>query len=109
MIESASGSESVFKALASRVRREILFHLRNGELAAGEIASRFDVAAPTISRHLGVLKNARLVAERRDGNRILYTAAQDRIATTLSDFVTAVCVPPKRRRDRANATPKGGT
>ena len=50
MIETARGSEHVFKALASRVRREILFHLKDGELAAGEIASRFDVAAPTISR-----------------------------------------------------------
>ena len=98
MARTTAGSESVFRALASRVRREILFHLRDGELAAGEIASQFDVAAPTISRHLGVLKNARLVAERREGNRILYTAAQERLATTLTEFVAAVCTPPSRRR-----------
>ncbi len=98
MTAVTGGTESVFRALASRVRREILFHLRDGELAAGEIASRFDVAAPTISRHLSVLKNARLVSERRDGNRILYTAAQDRIATTLTEFVTVVCGPQSVRR-----------
>ncbi len=86
-----ANEESVFKALASPVRREILYHLRQGELAAGDIASRFDLAAPTVSRHLGVLKNAGLVIERRDGNRILYAAAQDRIAATLTDFLGAVC------------------
>lgn len=86
-----ANEESVFKALASPVRREILYHLRQGELAAGDIASRFDLAAPTVSRHLGVLKNAGLVIERRDGNRILYAAAQDRNAATLTDFLGAVC------------------
>ena len=86
-----SNDESVFKALASPVRREILFHLRGGELAAGEIASRFSVAAPTISRHLAVLKGAGLVSERRDQNRILYSAEQDEIAATLTDFLGAVC------------------
>lgn len=89
MLEDA-GVEGVFRALASRVRREILFHLRDGELAAGEIASRFEIAAPTVSRHLGVLKNAGLVGERREGNRILYQAAQDRIAGTLLGFVGTV-------------------
>lgn len=94
-----SGVEGVFRALASRVRREILFHLRDGELAAGEIASRFEIAAPTVSRHLGVLKNAGLVGERREGNRILYRAAQDRIAGTLLGFVGAVSKRGGRRRD----------
>lgn len=86
-----STEENVFKALASPVRREILFHLREGELSAGDIAAQFDIAAPTISRHLGVLKGAALVAERRQGNRILYAAAQDQIAATLMDFLGAVC------------------
>ena len=79
-----STEENVFKALASPVRREILYHLRQGELSAGEIAGKFDIAAPTISRHLGVLKSAELVAERREGNRILYAAAQEAIAATLT-------------------------
>ncbi len=83
-------SDSVFKALASAVRRRILFHLRDGELAAGEIASRFDLAAPTVSRHLGVLKGARLVTERRDGNRILYESEQQRLADTLARFLEDV-------------------
>ena len=99
-----SNEENVFKALASPVRREILFHLRRGELSAGDIAANFDIAAPTISRHLGVLKGAELVAERRDGNRILYAAAQDQIAATLTDFLGAVC--PTQQVPRRKTTRK---
>lgn len=97
-----SSEENVFKALASQVRREILFHLRQGELSAGEIAGNFDIAAPTISRHLGVLKSADLVRERRDGNRILYAAAQEEIAATLTDFLGAVCPTQKVQRRRGS-------
>jgi DNA-binding transcriptional ArsR family regulator len=100
-----SNEENVFKALASPVRREILFHLRGGELSAGDIAAKFDIAAPTISRHLGVLKGAELVVERRDGNRILYAAAQDQIAATLKGFLGAVC--PTQRVHRRKTTRKG--
>ncbi|MFQ5555065.1 MAG: metalloregulator ArsR/SmtB family transcription factor [Acidimicrobiia bacterium] len=83
-------TDEVFRALSSAVRRTILVHLRNGELSAGEIASRFRLAAPTISRHLGVLKTASLVSERRDGNRIFYRAHPDRVANTLTGFVGKV-------------------
>ena len=100
-----SDEESVFKALASPVRREILFHLRQGEMAAGDIASKFDVAAPTISRHLGVLRGAGLITERRDQNRILYAAQQDEIAATLTDFLGAVC--PTQQIQRAKNSRKG--
>ncbi|MGP3965673.1 helix-turn-helix domain-containing protein [Nonomuraea sp. 3N208] len=60
-------------------------------LAAGEIASRFPISAPSISRHLGGLKGAGLVTERRDGNRILYTLAEERLATCVGRFLSAVC------------------
>ncbi|HEU0132999.1 MAG TPA: metalloregulator ArsR/SmtB family transcription factor [Mycobacteriales bacterium] len=82
---------SVFRALADPTRRQILEDLRGGELAAGEIAARFPMTAPSVSRHLGVLKAARLVRERRDGNRILYTLAEDRLALCVGGFLSAVC------------------
>jgi DNA-binding transcriptional ArsR family regulator len=62
------------KALAEPRRREILSLVRTRELSAGEIAAQFDVSWPAISQHLGVLKNAGLVAERRAGTRRLYRA-----------------------------------
>lgn len=62
------------KALAEPRRRAILRLVRDGELSSGDIASRFDVSGPAISQHLGVLREAGLVSERRDGTRRLYRA-----------------------------------
>ena len=63
-----------FQALAEPRRRAILATLGDGELAAGDIARRFDVTRPAISQHLGVLREAGLVEERRDGTRRWYRA-----------------------------------
>lgn len=82
---------AVFKALADTTRRQILFQLRDGELSAGEISSRFDISGPSISRHLGILKNADLVAERREGNRIIYRLQPESLAITVTNFVSTVC------------------
>ena len=66
--------EAALKAITEPRRREILRLVRDDELAAGEIAARFDVSWPAISQHLGVLKEAGLVSERKDGPRRLYRA-----------------------------------
>src|SRR5213080_2162934 len=66
--------QSTIQALAEPRRREILQLIRERELSAGEIASGFDVSRPAISQHLGVLKEAGLVTERREGTRRFYRA-----------------------------------
>jgi DNA-binding transcriptional ArsR family regulator len=66
--------QTVVNAISEPRRREILRLIRDRELAAGEIAARFEVTRPTISQHLTVLKNAGLVSERREGTRRLYRA-----------------------------------
>src|SRR6476469_2350085 len=58
-------------ALADPTRRELLALLARGELAAGELADRFPVSRPAISRHLRVLREAGLVHSRTDGKRRL--------------------------------------
>jgi DNA-binding transcriptional ArsR family regulator len=87
----SESSSDVFAALAHPTRRQILQDLTEGELAAGEIAARFSSSGPTISRHLGVLRQAGLIAERRDGNRILYSLVSDRLALSVGDFLSTVC------------------
>jgi DNA-binding transcriptional ArsR family regulator len=88
----------VFRALADPTRREILQILRGGERSAGEIGSRFRLSAPSISRHLGVLEAAGLVAERREGVRIYYRLEPRPISLVLEGFLSAVC--PTQRRMR---------
>src|SRR5437016_4587580 len=65
--------QAVLVALAEPRRREILRLVRDREMLAGEIAARFpDVARPTVSEHLRVLRDAGLVHQRREGTRRLY-------------------------------------
>ena len=78
--------QAILDALAEPRRREILALVRNDELAAGEIAANFDVSRPAISQHLGVLKQAGLVAERREGTKRLYRARPEGLAD-LRDFL----------------------
>ncbi|MCU1529953.1 MAG: ArsR family transcriptional regulator [Frondihabitans sp.] len=86
-----SDPSDVFTALAHPTRRQILQDLKDGELAAGEIASRFASSGPTISRHLAILRAAGLVNERRDANRILYSLVGDTLALSVGDFLSSVC------------------
>ena len=64
--------QQITKALADPIRREILNHLKNGAMTAGEINDKFDVTFASISRHLSVLKDADLIRDRRDGKFIYY-------------------------------------
>lgn len=65
--------QAVLDAIASPRRRRILHLVWDDELAAGDVAKRFeDVTWPAISQHLRVLKEAGLVIERREGRRRLY-------------------------------------
>jgi DNA-binding transcriptional ArsR family regulator/uncharacterized protein YndB with AHSA1/START domain len=67
-------------ALSSPIRREILSLVWDRELSAGEIASVFSVTKPTISQHLGVLRDAKLVIARVKGTSRLYTARKEQLA-----------------------------
>ena len=59
-------------ALADPIRREVVDLLAGGELAAGELAGRFPVSRPAISRHLRVLREAGLVRVRTEGRHRFY-------------------------------------
>ncbi len=64
--------EDFFQALASPYRREIIKLLKWKNRSAGEIAAHFAISQPSISRHLDVLKRAKLVTAERRGNQIIY-------------------------------------
>src|SRR5215813_9827066 len=91
-------ASAIFRALADPTRRQILQELKNGELAAGEIANRFTISGPSISRHLTILKHAELITERRDGNYILYHLQPDRLAISVDDFLSTLCPTPILQR-----------
>jgi DNA-binding transcriptional ArsR family regulator len=65
---------SIIQAMSNPIRFAILDLVREREMAAGEIAERFETTRPAVSQHLGVLREAGLLRERRDGVRRLYIA-----------------------------------
>jgi len=96
--------DAALKALAEPRRREILRLVWSSELPASAIASRFgEVTRSAISQHLGVLREAGLVTERREGTRRLYRAdhgEMDRLRDALDRYWTDGLV---RLRDVAEA------
>jgi DNA-binding transcriptional ArsR family regulator len=72
-------ADNAFRALADPTRRRILELLAERDRTAGEIASHFSIAFPSVSHHLRVLKEAELVSAEREGQSIRY-----RINTTVS-------------------------
>jgi DNA-binding transcriptional ArsR family regulator len=100
--------DRIFEALASRPRREILAYLSKAELTTQELAERFAMTAPSISRHLSVLENAGLVSSERKGQRVLYRLTPDSLVNTLTGFAFEICPVggPLKRESRALAKRK---
>ena len=65
-------STAIFGALADPTRRAVLDLLRRGSLPAGRIAEAFPVSRPAVSKHLRLLRRARLVQEHRRGRHRYY-------------------------------------
>jgi ArsR family transcriptional regulator len=63
----------VFKALNDATRREILQLLQENDMTAGEIAEKFNISWPSISHHLDLLKQAKLVTAEKDGQYVYYS------------------------------------
>ena len=96
--------DAALKALAEPRRREILRLVWSQELPSTSIAEQFgEVTRSAISQHLGVLKEAGLVSERRDGTRRLYRARQDEMRRLREELDTYWTTGLERLRDAAEA------
>ena len=96
--------DAALKALAEPRRREILRLVWSHELPSTSIAEQFgEVTRSAISQHLGVLKEAGLVSERRDGTRRLYRARQDEMRRLREELDTYWTTGLERLRDAAEA------
>lgn len=96
--------DKIFEALASSPRRQILAFLSERELTAGDIAARFEMSAPAVSRHLSVLVNAGLIDSERRGQFVVYRLVPDNLVNTLTQFAFEICPvggPLKRESRRA--------
>ena len=76
----------VLKALASEIRFEIVCMLVTLDMTAGEIAERFDISQPSVSRHLQVLKHAGVVSVTRDCTKIYYSLNHEYLNETVEEL-----------------------
>jgi DNA-binding transcriptional ArsR family regulator len=90
--------QSVFRALADPTRRDILQLLRDGPRTSGEIAEHFPSAWATVSRHLGVLRDAGLILSERHGQQIVYELNTTVFADIVEQIMQWAGPPPGRKR-----------
>ena len=97
--------DKVFQALSSNVRRKILAYLSASELTAGEIADRFEITKPSVSKHLSILENAGLITGEKRGQFIHYSLVEENLVNTLNSFVQEVCpvARPLKKESQAKA------
>ena len=83
--------DRVFEALASTARRKILAYLNEGELTAGDIASRFEFSKPALSGHLRILEDAGLISREKRGQFVYFRLVPDRLANTVFAWAAELC------------------
>jgi DNA-binding transcriptional ArsR family regulator len=88
--------QSVFAALASAPRRQVIAFLAQTALSTSELAQRFGISAPAVSRHLAVLLRAGLVSAERQGQSVLYRLNRDVLLDSLSGLASVVDGPLRR-------------
>ena len=100
--------DRIFEALASAPRRQILAYLSEVDLTTSQLAERFGMTAPSISRHLSVLENAGLVTSIRQGQFVMYRLNSDNLVNTLTGFAFELCptAGPLKRESRKLAKKK---
>ena len=86
----------VFKALNDPTRREILQMLHNKDMTAGEIAERFQMSWPSVSHHLDLLKQAKLVTAEKEGQFVYYS-----LNTTVVDEIMKWFLQFKTKRNKS--------
>ncbi len=76
----------VFQAIADPTRRAILTLVASQVMTAGAIASNFDTARPTISKHLQILTECKLLVQEQKGREVYYNLNPDKMKE-IADFV----------------------
>lgn len=77
---AAMQADAILRALAEPRRQEMLRLVRDEPRSVGEIAEHFDITQQAVSQHLQALKQAGLVAVRKDGQRRLYLVRPEGLA-----------------------------
>jgi ArsR family transcriptional regulator len=81
--ESADKKSRLFKALADETRLRILSLLNMREMCVCEIMVALDLTQPTASHHLGILENAGLIKDRKEGKWVFYSISDPTLTKSM--------------------------
>lgn len=76
----------VFQAIADPTRRAILVLVASQSMTAGAIASNFDTARPTVSKHLQILTECELLHQEQKGREVVYSLNPNKMKE-IADFI----------------------
>lgn len=85
--------DPIFEALASAARRRILLLLADVDMTSGEIAARFSMSKPAISKHLKLLESAGLVGSVKEGQFVRYWLLREPLVGALGGFLSRLSAP----------------
>ncbi len=84
-------NSTLLKALGDENRQYIILILgREGEMCVTSLSSYFDIARPSISHHLKVLKEAKIVVHRKEGKEIFYSLNHRYITRSLNNILRLI-------------------
>lgn len=86
------------KALSDSTRQQILVMLLEGEMCVNDIVEAFNMSQPTISHHLSILRQFKLVTSRKDGKQVYYAINHDNVVRCCGQLMarfeaTGACEP----------------
>jgi DNA-binding transcriptional ArsR family regulator len=85
-----------FKAFGDPSRLKILSLLSGGEMTVNDIVDAMHLSQPTVSRHLAILREADVVIDRRDGQRVFYRLNKDSVLSCCTGFCDCLMVDVKK-------------
>jgi ArsR family transcriptional regulator len=88
---SADSACSLMKVMANPDRLMLLCQLSQGEKSVGELEAILDIRQPTLSQQLTVLREAELVATRRDGKSIIYRISSQSALAVMQVLSQQIC------------------
>jgi len=89
MTEEVTYYADLFKVLSDETRLKILQLLSEDQLCACDIIEEFDITQPTLSYHMKILRDNKLVVTQREGNRVLYALDEENVEALIS-FIQSI-------------------
>ncbi|MEE9441220.1 MAG: metalloregulator ArsR/SmtB family transcription factor [candidate division Zixibacteria bacterium] len=82
-----------FKAFGDPSRLKILGLLSSNEMTVNDIVKKMDLSQPTVSRHLAILREAEIVTDRREGQKVFYSINKNSVSKCCCSFCDCLEVP----------------